>query len=51
LTALPSVAMCEEGGGGGSHTGALEDFSRWKPEGDWPSAGPKQRIALFAGVS
>ena len=29
---------------------ATQDFSHWKPEGNWPSPGPKHRIALFAGV-
>ena len=48
LTPVPSVAMCEDGDK--SSQTALEDFSRWKPEGHWPSKGPKQRIALFAGV-
>ncbi|KAK3236922.1 hypothetical protein CYMTET_52968 [Cymbomonas tetramitiformis] len=28
----------------------LDDFSRWVPDGDWPTPKPLHRVALFAGV-
>ena len=47
LTPVPIVHECVDAG---TSKMALEDFSHWKPEGDWPAVGPKHRIAVFAGV-